>query len=377
MKTASDTSWIVEQAKAGGFALCGVARAEKFPELAHEDWLAKGYGGQMNYLADLRRSDPQSVMPDLRSVIVCVLNYNTDQPLSAEVMRHADSQEPHGWLSRYAWGSDYHEVLGKKLEALSRQLHERFTESFQTRLYADTGPIQERVFAKHAGLGWIGKNTLLLNQEIGSFFFLGVILTTLDLQPSLTGATSLAPDRCGTCQRCIEACPTDALFEPYVMDARKCISYLTIELRGGIPEELRRPMGTHVYGCDICQDVCPWNSKSPVSGLEEFRPRTFSDSERGGNSLFSPRLEWLLNMSETEFREAFRGSPVKRTKWRGLIRNACIAAGNSAISLNDEALRRLAATLQKLANFDDSVIRDSALWALSRIQELGRKAQPL
>ncbi|HMI52617.1 MAG TPA: tRNA epoxyqueuosine(34) reductase QueG [Candidatus Saccharimonadales bacterium] len=377
MKTASDTTWIVEQAKAEGFALCGVARAEKFPELAHDDWLANGYAGQMKYLADSRRSDPQSVMPDIRSVIVCVLNYNSDQPLSTEAMNRSDSQDPHGWLSRYAWGDDYHEVLWTKLEALSRRLREHFTESFQARVYADTGPIQERVFAKHAGLGWIGKNTLLLNQEIGSLFFLGVILTTLDLQPSLTEATSVTPDRCGTCQRCIEACPTDALFEPYVMDARKCISYLTIELRGSIPEELRRPMGTHVYGCDICQDVCPWNSKAPISGLEEFRPRTFSGSEREENSLFSPRLLWLLNMSEDEFRKVFRGSPVKRAKRQGLLRNACIAAGNSAVSLDDEALRRLTATLQKLASLDDSVIKESALWALSSIQELGRQGHTL
>jgi len=377
MKTASDTTWIVEQAKAEGFTLCGVARAEKFPELAHEDWLANGYAGQMKYLADSRRSDPQSVMPDIRSVIVCVLNYNSDRPLSTEAMKRSDSQDPHGWLSRYAWGSDYHDVLWTKLEALSQRLRERFTESFQARVYADTGPIQERVFAKHAGLGWIGKNTLLLNQEIGSLFFLGVILTTLDLQPSSADAASLAPDRCGTCQRCIEACPTDALFEPYVMDARKCISYLTIELRGSIPEELRRPMGTHVYGCDICQDVCPWNSKAPISGLEEFRPRTFSGGRREENSLFSPRLQWLLNMSEDEFREVFRGSPVKRAKRQGLVRNACIAAGNSAVSLDEEALRRLTATLQKLARHDDSVIKESALWALSSIQELGKQGQTL
>ena len=161
------------------------------------------------------------------------------------------------------------------------------------------------------------------------------------------------------------------------MDARKCISYLTIELRGSIPEELRPPMGTHVYGCDICQDVCPWNGKSPIIEQEEFQPRTFADQMGNENSLFSPRLHWLLNMSEKDFREVFRGSPVKRTKWRGLVRNACIAAGNSATSANTEAYERLKAPLQRLANLDDPIIKESALWALSRIQELGKQAQPL
>ena len=377
MQTAADNSWIVNQAKEIGFSLCGVARAEKFPELEHEYWLSSGYGGEMKYLADARRSDPQSVMPGIRSVIVCALNYNTDKPFSTEVFQRNDPKEPGGWLSRYAWGKDYHEVLSEKLEALGGKLRQRFTEPFESRVYADTGPIQERVFAKHAGLGWVGKNTLLLNQEIGSLFFLGVILTTLDLQPSATDAASLAPDRCGTCQRCIAACPTDALLKPYVMDARKCISYLTIELRGSIPEELRRPMGTHVYGCDICQDVCPWNGKSPVSDLQEFQRRTFVDQAGNENSLFSPRLDWLLNMSEEEFREVFRGSPVKRTKWRGLVRNTCIAAGNSSTFSDSTARERLKAGLERLANLDDPIIKESALWALSRIQELGKQAQPL
>lgn len=368
MKTAADTTWIVERAKASGFALCGVARAEKFPELAQEQWLASGYAGEMRYLSDPRRGDPQKAMPGVRSVIVCALNYNSGWPLSTEALKNEAPDNPRGWLSRYAWGRDYHEVLWGKLELLKQDLSRQFSDGFEARIYADTGPIQERVFAKYAGLGWIGKNTLLLNQEIGSFFFLGVILTSLELQSSVEPADALAPNRCGTCRRCIEACPTDALLEPYVMDARKCISYLTIELRGTIPEELRAAMGRHVYGCDICQDVCPWNTKAPVSNLEEFRPSEFRASESEENSLYFPRLEWLLNMTEADFQEVFRGSPVKRTKWRGLIRNACIAVGNSRLPIENPPYQRLLNTLEKLADLEDPIIKESALWALSRIQ---------
>jgi len=255
----ADTVWILDQAKTLGFDLCGVVRAEQFTELKRmPEWLARGYAGEMKYLADPRRSHPQTVMPGIRSVIVGLLNYNTARPLSTDLVPHGENGEPRGWISRYAWGDDYHDVLRERLHALRESLRERFTGPFEARAYVDTGPVQERVLAKYAGLGWLGKNTLLLNQMLGSFFFLGVILTTLDLQPTL-GANELPPpDLCGTCRRCLDACPTQAFAEPYVMDARKCISYLTIELHGPIPEEFREPMGNHVFGCDICQDVCPW-----------------------------------------------------------------------------------------------------------------------
>ena len=243
-------------------------------------------------------------------------------------------------------------------------LRERFTGPFDARAYVDTGPVQERVLAKYAGLGWLEKNTLLLNQILGSFFFLGVVLTTLDLEPTLA-ANELPPDLCGTCRRCLDACPTQAFVEPYVMDARKCISYLTIELRGPIPKEFREPMGNHVFGCDICQDVCPWNRRAPITATPQFQPRVFPPQDE---SLYLPRLEWLLGLGEADFRELFRGSPVKRTKWRGLIRNVCIALGNSGVRPGTAEHGRISDLLNRLADSGDLVLAESARWALSRIQ---------
>jgi epoxyqueuosine reductase len=377
MKNASDTQWIAERAKALGFDLCGVVHADKFPELARmEEWLARGYAGEMKYLADPRRSEPQSAFPRIRSVIVCALNYNTAPPYSTEVPAESETEAPRGWISRYAWGRDYHEALREKLDSLVQALRGHIAEPFEARAYADTGPVQERVFAKHAGLGWLGKNTLLLNEQMGSLFFLGVILTTLDLPPTFGAAAAPQPDLCGNCRQCLDACPTEALVEPYVMDARRCISYLTIELRGSIPEELREPMGRQVFGCDICQDVCPWNRRAPVTQAEEFRPRTFSPGEEGqarmrvppDESLFLPRLEWLAALSEEEFREVFRGSPIKRTKWRGLVRNACIALGNSGIRRGSPVEARIIELLKRLAASPEPLIAESAQWALAHIQ---------
>jgi epoxyqueuosine reductase len=226
-------------------------------------------------------------------------------------------------------------------------------------------------------LGWLGKNTLLLNQMFGSFFFLGVILTTLDLEPTLGTSELPPPDLCGSCRRCLDACPTQAFVEPYVMDARKCISYLTIELRGSIPEEFREPMGNHVFGCDICQDVCPWNRRAPIVTIPQFQPRIFPLPEEAwtdtshtlqDESLYLPRLEWLLGLNEADFPELFRGSPVKRTKWRGLIRNACIALGNSGVRPGMADHGRISSLLDRLAASEDQVLAESARWALSRIQ---------
>jgi epoxyqueuosine reductase len=378
MKARSDTAWIDKRAKALGFDLCGVVRAAKFPELAQtEEWLTRGYGGEMKYLSDARRSNPQAAMPGLRSVVVCALNYNTARPKSTDVADESDSGAPHGWISRYAWGEDYHEVLRRKLDGLVAALRERFAEPFEARVYADTGPVHERVLAKYAGLGWLGKNTLLLHQSLGSWVFLGTILTTLDLTPTLAEAELPPRDLCGSCRRCIDACPTEALVEPYVMDARRCISYLTIELRGSIPGPLREPMGRHVFGCDICQDVCPWNRRAPVTQEREFQPRVFPTEKRDAangsesqaqDSLFLPKLEWLASMDEEEYRKVFRGSPIKRTKWRGLVRNACIALGNSRPRRGTPAHQRISALLQRLAASPDAPISESALWALSRIQ---------
>jgi epoxyqueuosine reductase len=379
MMQPAGTVWIVDHAKSLGFDLCGVVRAEKFPELEKtSEWLSRGYAGEMRYLADPRRADPQSALPGIRSIIVCLLNYNTAHPRSSGPAPAGKDAVPCGWISRYAWGDDYHNVLRERLDSLVQFLRERSAGPFVARAYVDTGPVQERVLAKYAGLGWLGKNTLLLNQTLGSYFFLGVILTSLDLEPSL-GANELPPpDLCGSCTRCLDACPTHAFVEPYVMDARKCISYLTIELRGTIPEEFREAMGNHVFGCDICQDVCPWNGRAPIAQARQFQPRVFPASREKTadtplpvlpESLYLPDLEWLLGLSEIEFRERFRGSPVKRAKWRGLVRNACIALGNSGLRPGSAVHSRVKPLLERLAGSEEKILAESARWALSRIQE--------
>jgi epoxyqueuosine reductase len=365
MKSAGDTAWIAERACTFGFSLCGVAPQERFPEhAAFDEWLERGYGGAMGYLADSRRRDPALVLAGARSVIVCALNYNTAHLYSSEAAAVDRGGEAHGWISRYAWGRDYHEVLWERLNALADALRERFPEPHESRAYADTGPVAERLFAKYAGLGWLGKNTLLLNEKLGSWFFLGVIFTTLKLWPSLEPHEMPPGDLCGNCRQCLDACPTGAFVEPYVLDARRCISYLTIELRGSVPEEFREPMGSNVYGCDICQEVCPYNREAPVTTLRDFEPRQFGP----GESLLQPRLEWLANMSEEEFRGKFRGSAMKRTKWRGLVRNACIALGNSKVRPGSEQHARVSELLQRLSQSREISIAESARWALSRIQ---------
>ena len=305
-----------------GFDLVGVAPVDDAPELEYfPRWIIEGHAGEMKYMAArdeqgrLKRASLAHAAPWARSVVVCALNYNTAQPYSTHARDRA-----RGWISRYAWSRhDYHDAVMLRLrqvEAAARRACG--SDDLITRCYVDTGPIVERVVAKYAGIGWIGKNTCILNQKLGSWLFLGVILTSLDLAPDLP-----APDRCGTCTRCIEACPTDAFIAPYQLDSNKCISYLTIEKRGAIPEELRSGMGRHVFGCDICQDVCPWNRKAAVKNAAEFQPR---------EELVNPALEWLAEMSAEEFRETFRGSPVRRAKRAGLRRNAVIAMGNSGES---------------------------------------------
>jgi len=380
MRTAADTAWIAERARELGFELCGVAPAERFPELARaEEWFARGYAGEMKYLGDARRGDPARVLAGARSVIICGMNYNSALPRSIEFggtgngevggESREDGDEPRGWISRYAWGDDYHDVLRNRLNVLVADLRERFEEGFEALAYADTGPLQERIFAKHAGIGWIGKNTLVLNQQMGSWFFLGAVLTTMELTPSLEAAQSPPADLCGSCTRCIDACPTDALIEPYQMDARRCISYLTIEYRGAIPEEFREAIGNHVYGCDICQDVCPWNRRAPVTAVAEFQARTFDEAGNGSLiSLFRPKLTALAAISEDEYKAAFRGNAIKRTKHRGIVRNACIALGNAKFERGGEAHQEAVTVLQRLSTSSDAVISESALWALARIQ---------
>jgi epoxyqueuosine reductase len=363
MQPAADTDWIIAQAKALGFDLCGVAPAEGLAELAHlDEWLARGYAGEMLYLHDARRADPARVLLGAKSIIVCAVNYNTRNLHSTDAAAQAAAgNQARGWISRYAWGDDYHEVLGKKLGQLAAALAQRFGDEFTARAYADTGPIAERVAARHAGLGWLAKNTCLINEQLGSWLFLGVIVTSLALESSTDAVRTPPPDLCGNCRLCLDACPTGALVEPYVLDARRCISYLTIELRGSIPEEFRTAMGWHVFGCDICQDVCPWNRAAPVTSAASFEPR---------EKLFAPELVWLLSLEEEEFRRAFRASAVRRTKWRGLLRNACVAAGNAGVQhdVSDaQEYARLCERLAQIAASGDAVLAEHARWALARL----------
>ncbi|MBA3915581.1 MAG: tRNA epoxyqueuosine(34) reductase QueG, partial [Acidobacteriales bacterium] len=223
------------------------------------------------------------------------------------------------------------------------------------RSYVDTGPIVERVYAKYAGVGWIGKNTCILNQQLGSWLFLGVILTSLELQPDLP-----APDRCGTCTRCIDACPTDALIAPYQLDSNQCISYITIEKRGEIPDNMRPGIGSHVFGCDICQDVCPWNRKAPATLAEEFQPR---------EALVNPALAWLAEMREEQFQQVFRQSPVRRAKLAGIRRNAVVAMGNSGNP-------RFRSLLARLSSDPDARVAQHARWALDRLNSLTQPSKP-
>jgi epoxyqueuosine reductase len=345
------TSLVKQAAHAAGFELAGIAPVHEFGELDRfQEWIAAGHAGEMQYMeardetGALKRASLHTTLPWVRSVIVCAINYNTAQPYSTE----ADDPQ-RGWIARYAWGQkDYHDAVMARLRMVEKHLCDAVGASpaLQTRCYVDTGPLVERVYAKYAGVGWIGKNTCIINQKLGSWSFLGVILTSLELEPDL-----LAPDRCGTCTRCIDACPTDALVAPYQLDSNLCISYLTIEKRGAIAEDLRPFMGHEVFGCDICQDVCPWNRKAPATDAEEFQPR---------EGLVNPALEWLAGMTEEEFREKFHGSAVRRAKRGGLRRNAVIAMGNSGD-------QRFAPVLEKLKADEDPVVAESAEWAAERI----------
>ena len=387
MNAAEGTQWICEQARAVGFDLCGVASVlatpavnGTFKELARlPEWLARGYAGEMNYLCDPRRADPRLVLTGARSLIVLALNYNSPLPYSTELpVTHADDS-PRGWISRYAWGDDYHKVIGEKLDALVAAVRAQFPEPFEARAYVDTGPVIERIAAKYAGLGWLAKNTCFINEGLGSWLFLGVIVTTLELAPSIPPGELPPADLCGNCRLCLDACPTQAFPAPYVLDATRCISYLTIELRGAIPEELRPALGRAVIGCDICQDVCPWNRKSPVSQLPAFQPRQLAPMEKnsgreGGNreSLFAPELEKLASLTRQQFSQIFRSSAVKRAKWRGLVRNACVALGNSRIERCSEAHERVVNLLERLAGGEDAFIAEHARWALARLKSPAR-----
>jgi len=308
---------IKSHARAVGFDACGIAPAAAHPELSFfREWLGRGYAGDMAYLhrsAD-RRADVRNILPGARSVIVTATVYHTDRPYSIECADRGRAQ-----IARYAWGDDYHDVVGGRLERLLDWMRAQSPEPFDARAYVDTGPVQERVYAQHAGIGWIGKNTCVINPTLGSWTFLGVVVCSLTLE---TDAPSL--DQCGSCTLCIEACPTQAIVAPGVLDSTRCISYLTIEHRGEIPSEHHEHIGSHVYGCDVCQEVCPWNAVAPHSHDPAWQPRPAWDAVD---------LLTLARRGDDELAAAMRGSAMRRAKAQGLRRNVAVALSNAEASV--------------------------------------------
>lgn len=319
-----------------GFDSCRFAPADA-PEhaSAFRDWLDRGSGGEMAYLSRNahERCDPQQVLPGAKSMIALAFNYFQGKPTRKE----------HGRIARYAWGEDYHDLLEKKLVSIDHFLRQH---GGRQKYYVDTGPILERDYAAMAGVGWHGKSTMLLNRDLGTWFFLAEILTTLEFVPD-----SPEKDRCGSCTRCIEACPTGAITAPHYLDARRCISYLTIELKGPIPLELRPLIGDRIYGCDDCLDACPWNRFARIS-----RERAFEMPPQ----IAAMRLRDYLSLDEHKFRELFQHSPIKRTKRRGLLRNVCVALGNVGDADDLPALEKAALDREPL-------IAEHALWAMAQI----------
>jgi epoxyqueuosine reductase len=344
-----------------GFAEAGLAalpHAHQERDAARfEEWVRAGRAGSMRYLErsgeDGRLLRARIPFPWARSAVVCWANYNGEQPRSTE-----PAAEGAGWIARYAWSSkvdaqgrrrpsDYHKVLLKRLKALEARLHEELG-AFEARAFVDTGPVVERALAEAAGLGWTGNNTCLIHPKLGSFGFLAVLLTSLEIDVP----AALQPDRCGSCRRCLEACPTGALIAPYQMDAARCIAYLTIEHRGAIAPELMGGMGRQVFGCDICQDVCPWNRKALLGGDPELEART---------ELVNPALDWLAGLDESEFEKKFNGSPVRRAGFWGLKRNVAIAMGNSRMG-------RFAPWLEDWADAADEGLWSAARWAREKLK---------
>ena len=330
-------------------------------------WIESGRAGSMRYLErtsennNLVRARVATPFPWARSAIVCFTNYKSAHALSTETPNPRN-----GWIARYAWSSrvdekgerrpsDYHKVLLKRLKSLDAELRERFG-TFESRAYVDTGPVVERSLAVAAGLGWTGKNTCLIHPKLGSFGFLAVLLTSIETAPEEEAAGLLIRDHCGSCTRCLDACPTAALTAPYQMDATRCISYLTIEHKGTIAPELMSSMGRQIFGCDICQDVCPWNRKSPISTDAELQAR---------EELVNPSLDWLSSLDEQQWERLFNGSPVRRAGFLGFKRNLAVALGNAAAAGNGD--RGFLPRLREWADSTDEALRTAAEWALSKL----------
>jgi epoxyqueuosine reductase len=338
---------IKTQARELGFDLCGVAPADAFPELSFlKEWIARGYAGTMGYLPRTaqRRADVRNVMPSARSVIVTGALYNAGEPYSTE--RHDPGRAE---VARYAWSRDYHDVLATRLDALVAWMKERHPDPFEARAYVDTGPVQERVYAQYAGLGWIGKNTCVINPELGSWLLLSVIICSLPLEPDAPGL-----DQCGTCTLCLEACPTNAFAAPHQLDATKCLSYLTIEYRGSIPDEHRADIGNHIFGCDICQEVCPWNA-APVRTTD---PTWWSRRDLNFQSLVE-----LWRRSDHELAALIGGTAMSRAGVRGLRRNLAVALGNSA----DERALEVLCVERDEPTLADPIVREHIDWAKTRL----------
>jgi epoxyqueuosine reductase len=345
-----------QQAHALGFELAGIAPAtpaDGFERL--RDWLARGFAGEMAYMhrQAAARRHPESVLPAVRSVVMVGMNYGPARNAERGTRNEGRSafrvpRSALGKVSRYARGADYHDVLRQRLNQLLRWLQAEVP-GCQGRGVVDTAPLLERDFARRAGLGWFGKNTMLLNKRLGSYFFLGALLLDLALTPDPPQETH----HCGTCTACLEACPTGAFVEPGLLDSRRCISYLTIELRGSVSEDLRPGLGDWVFGCDVCQEVCPWNRKAPTTQEPAFQPR---------GDLEALDLLELLSLSEEQFRSRFRGTALMRARRRGLLRNAALILGNRADPAALPALRKALADPEPL-------IREAAQWAIDRIEE--------
>jgi epoxyqueuosine reductase len=347
---------IKEKARRLGFPLAGVTSPEPPPHLPmFERWLDAGRHGEMRYLAEersrTRRADPRAILPECKSILVLAAPYA--DPKSAEA---SEEPGPGGRVAAYAWGDDYHNVFPPRLQELVEFIEQQVGRSVPNRYYTDTGPILERDLAQRAGLGWIGKNTMLINPQRGSYFLLAEILLGLELEPD----PPFTSDHCGTCTRCIEACPTNCILPDRTLDARRCISYLTIELKDAIPEELRPSLGDWVFGCDVCQMVCPWNRFASPAGDASFSPRP---------GMPTPDLITELDLSSETFKRKFKGSPVKRAKRRGYLRNVAVAAGN----VQDERAR---AALEKAQNDEEELVRMHAIWALKKVvREISRNEE--